>query len=82
MFSNVTINTLFNFDIFTHEDFADAIPSEGKIDVELGGTPFPSSQETRLKGRSSIARLWRKAREVLEKPTVTQTGVLISVCET
>ena len=62
-----------NSDIFSLEDFAAAISNEGALETEcLSATPFPSSQDTKLKERSSIVRLWRKAREALEKPVTKQ----------
>ena len=60
------------------EDLAAALPTETSVETDLlSATPFPSSQETKLKERSSVVRLWRRAREVLEKPTANVAGIQI-----
>ena len=66
-----------DYEIFNFEDFAAAIPSETALGKDiLGATPFPSSQDTKLKERSSVVRLWRRARKALEKPATRGTGEL------
>ena len=68
-------NTLLNNQIFNLEDFDAALPTELSVETDLlASTPFPSSQETRLKERSSVVRLWKKAREVLDAPKQAHSG--------
>ena len=60
----------------TLEEFAAALPTEASVESDLlAATPFPSSQGSKLKGRSSVVRLWRKARELLDKPSANMAGI-------